>query len=102
MAAPPWPVQALDRPQELKASADSRSDTNAPARRSRSGRSNSVQNASFYFHNIIYFVIFVQGSEIGLWTAVFRFGLFSTIYTIAFAVLPMFVYSRKIAQGSTL
>jgi rod shape-determining protein MreD len=57
---------------------------------------------SSLFHNIIYFVIFVQGSEIGLWTAVFRFGLFSTIYTIAFAVLPMFVYSRKIAQGSTL
>ena len=57
---------------------------------------------SSLFHNIIYFVIFVQGSEIGLWTAVFRFGLFSTIYTVAFAVLPMFVFSRKIAQGSTL
>ena len=61
-----------------------------------------IVGLSSFFHNIIYFVIFVQGSEIGLWTAVFRFGLFSTIYTIAFAVLPMFVYSRKIAQGSTL
>ena len=57
---------------------------------------------SSFFHNIIYFVIFVQGSEIGFWTAIFRFGLFSTIYTVAFAVLPMFVFSRKIAQGSTL
>jgi rod shape-determining protein MreD len=52
---------------------------------------------SSLFHNIIYFVIFVQGSEIGFWTAVFRFGLFSTIYTIAFALLPVFVFSRKIA-----
>ncbi len=54
------------------------------------------------FHNIIYFVIFVQGSEVGFWTAIFQFGLFSTIYTVAFAVLPMFVFSRKLAQGSPL
>ena len=48
-------------------------------------------------HNLIYFVIFVQGSEIGFWTAIFRFGLFSTVYTLALAVLPVFAYSRKIA-----
>jgi rod shape-determining protein MreD len=52
---------------------------------------------SSLFHNIIYFVIFVQGSEIGFWAAIFRFGLFSTIYTVAFALLPVFVFSRKIA-----
>jgi rod shape-determining protein MreD len=57
---------------------------------------------SSLFHNIVYFVIFVQGSEIGFWTAIFRFGLFSTIYTVAFALLPMFVISRKIAQGSRI
>ena len=48
-------------------------------------------------HNVIYFVIFVQGSEIGFWSAIFRFGLFSTIYTIALAVLSVFAFSRKIA-----
>ncbi len=61
-----------------------------------------IVGLSSLFHNIIYFVIFVQGSEIGFWAAIFRFGLFSTIYTVAFAVLPMFAFSRKIAQGSTL
>ena len=49
------------------------------------------------FHNIIYFVIFVQGSEIGFWSAILRFGLFSTVYTIAIAVLPVFAFSRKLA-----
>ena len=48
-------------------------------------------------HNIIYFVIFVQGSEIGFWTAVLRFGLFSTLYTTAIAILPVFAFSRKLA-----
>ena len=57
---------------------------------------------SSLLHNVIYFVIFVQGSEIGFWTAIFRFGMFSTIYTVAFALLPMLVFSRKIAQGSPL
>jgi rod shape-determining protein MreD len=61
-----------------------------------------IVGLSSFFHNIIYFVIFVQGSEIGFWTAIFRFGLFSTIYTVAFAVFPMLIFSRKIAQGSTL
>ncbi len=48
-------------------------------------------------HNVIYFVIFVQGSDVGFWTAVFRFGLFSTAYTVALATLSVFVFSRKIA-----
>lgn len=49
------------------------------------------------FHNIVYFVIFVQGSEIGFWTAILRFGVFSAIYTTAIAVLPVFAFSRKVA-----
>jgi len=57
---------------------------------------------SSLIHNVVYFVIFVQGSDIGFWTAIFRFGLFSTVYTVAFAVLPMFAFSRKIAQGSSI
>jgi rod shape-determining protein MreD len=56
-----------------------------------------VVGLSSVIHNVIYFVIFVQGSEIGFWSAIFRFGLFSTIYTLALAVLPVFVYSRKLA-----
>ena len=56
-----------------------------------------VVGLSSILHNVIYFVIFVQGSDIGFWSAILRFGLFSTIYTLALAVLPVFVYSRKLA-----
>ena len=46
-------------------------------------------------HNIIYFGIFVQGSEISLFIAIFRFGLLSTLYTTTMALLPYFIFSRK-------
>lgn len=46
-------------------------------------------------HNMIYFIIFTQGSDVDLFTAVFRFGLFSTIYTTFIAAIPMFVHARK-------
>jgi rod shape-determining protein MreD len=46
-------------------------------------------------HNVIYFTIFVQGTDIGLIGAMARFGLFATIYTTAAALLPWFVFTRK-------
>lgn len=46
-------------------------------------------------HNIIYFIIFTQGSDVGLLTAIFRFGVFSSIYTTSIASIPMFIHSRK-------
>ena len=46
-------------------------------------------------HNVMYFVIFTQGSEVGVFMAIFRFGIFSTLYTTAIASIPMFVYARK-------
>jgi rod shape-determining protein MreD len=49
-----------------------------------------------FIHNIIYFVISVQGSDISMGTAVFHFGLFSMLYTVAAALFPVFYYSRKI------
>ncbi|MGA9407856.1 MAG: rod shape-determining protein MreD [Bacteroidota bacterium] len=61
-----------------------------------------IVGLSSLLHNVIYFVIFVQGSDIGFWAAIFQFGMFSTIYTVILAILPMFVFSRKIAQGSPL
>lgn len=57
----------------------------------------TIVGISSLFHNIIYFVIFVQGSEIGFWTAIFRFGIFSTVYTTAIAILPVLAFSRKLA-----
>ncbi|HLP16774.1 MAG TPA: rod shape-determining protein MreD [Bacteroidota bacterium] len=48
-----------------------------------------------FVHNVIYFAIFVQGTDIGFVTAMLRFGLFATIYTTAVALLPWFVFTRK-------
>jgi rod shape-determining protein MreD len=46
-------------------------------------------------HNIVYFIIFTQGSSVGLLTAIVQFGIFSSMYTTVIAALPMFVYMRK-------
>ena len=46
-------------------------------------------------HNILYFAIFTQGSDIGLLHAVFQIGLATTFYTGSLTLLPMFAYSRR-------
>ena len=46
--------------------------------------------------NIVYFVIFTQGTEIGLIRAIFEFGLATTLYTAIVSLLPMFIFSRKL------
>lgn len=46
-------------------------------------------------HNLIYFIIFTQGSDVGLFTAVFRFGLLSALYTTFVATIPMFINARR-------
>lgn len=51
--------------------------------------------AASFVHNSIYFIIFTRGSDVGLFTAVFQFGIFSTLYTIVIATIPMFMYARK-------
>lgn len=48
-----------------------------------------------FIHNVIYFVIFTQGSDVGLFTAIFQFGVFSTVYTTTISSIPMFVAMRK-------
>jgi rod shape-determining protein MreD len=46
-------------------------------------------------HNLIYFIIFLQGSGIRWWNAVLFYGIPSMLYTTAVGVLPMFVVARK-------
>ncbi len=48
-----------------------------------------------FVHNLLYFVIFLQGSGIRWWGAVLQFGLPTMVYTVAVGVLPMFVIARK-------
>ena len=54
-----------------------------------------IVGISSVVHNLIYFIIFTQGSDVGFITAVFRFGLFSALYTTFVATIPMFINARR-------
>ena len=49
-------------------------------------------------HNTVYFILFTQGTEIGLLRAFFQFGIATTLYTSTITLLPMFVIARKSAS----
>lgn len=46
-------------------------------------------------HNITYFIIFLQGSGLSWMQSVLYYGIPSTAYTAAVALLPMFAFARK-------
>ena len=50
--------------------------------------------AASLVHNLLYFVVVLQGSEVGVWASILRYGIPTTLYTTAVALLPMFVFSR--------
>jgi hypothetical protein len=45
--------------------------------------------------NTFYFIIYAQGSEIGLLRAVLQVGLATAFYTTTWTLLPMFAFARK-------
>ena len=49
-----------------------------------------------FIQNIVYFIIFTQGTDIGLLRAIFEFGLATTLYTATISLLPMFIFARKL------
>jgi len=51
-----------------------------------------------FVHNLLYFLIFLQGSGIPWWGTVLSYGLPTMLYTAAVGVLPMFVVARKHAS----
>jgi rod shape-determining protein MreD len=51
--------------------------------------------ATAVVHNVIYFVILLQGTDIGWSLAILRYGIPSALYTAASALIPMFIVSRK-------
>ncbi|HCV41845.1 MAG TPA: rod shape-determining protein MreD [Bacteroidetes bacterium] len=53
-----------------------------------------VAVASFV-HNVFYFIIFLQGSDLGWTRSVLAYGIPTTAYTAAIALLPMFAFARK-------
>jgi rod shape-determining protein MreD len=46
-------------------------------------------------HNLLYFVILLQGSGIRWWNAALFYGIPGMLYTTAVGVLPMFFIARK-------
>ncbi len=46
-------------------------------------------------HNAIYFLIFLQGTDVGWWRALVLHGIPSTLYTTVLAMIPMFIFRRK-------
>jgi rod shape-determining protein MreD len=46
-------------------------------------------------HNLIYFIIFLQGSEVSWWGSVLFYGIPTALYTAAVCLIPMFIYARK-------
>jgi len=46
-------------------------------------------------HNVLYFLIFLQGSGMGWWDTFLRYAVPTSLYTALLALLPMFIFSRK-------
>jgi rod shape-determining protein MreD len=46
-------------------------------------------------HNIVYFLIFLQGTTIGWWDAMLLYSMPTTLYTVAVGLVPMFAFARK-------
>jgi rod shape-determining protein MreD len=46
-------------------------------------------------HNTLYFIIFLQGSGLSWMQSVLSYGIPTTAYTAAVALLPMFAFARK-------
>jgi len=51
--------------------------------------------ATALVHNILYFVVLLQGTDIGWNLAILRYGIPSALYTAAAALIPMFIVSRR-------
>lgn len=49
-------------------------------------------------HNTVYFIIFTQGSEIGIVRAVLQFGFATALYTSTLTLLPMLGFARRLAR----
>jgi rod shape-determining protein MreD len=46
-------------------------------------------------HNLLYFIVSLQGSDLAWQISIVRFGLPATAYTGLAALIPMFIFSRR-------
>jgi len=47
-------------------------------------------------HNVVYFLLFLQGSGLPWSSMLLEHGIPATVYTVAVALLPMFAFARKV------
>jgi len=45
--------------------------------------------------NVIYFIVYLQGSSLGLGSIMLEYGIPATLYTAAVGLLPMFAFARR-------
>ena len=50
-----------------------------------------------FLHNLVYFLVFTQGTDISFWRAIFQIGLTTTLYTATVSLIPMFAFSKKLS-----
>lgn len=48
-------------------------------------------------HQVLYFLIFLQGSGIGVGRSIFMYGIPAALYVVAVGLIPMFITSRKVS-----
>ncbi len=51
--------------------------------------------SSSLVHNLIYFIIFLQGSGAHWWQAILLYGVPAALYTAAVGLIPAFVFARR-------
>ena len=50
-----------------------------------------------FVQNVVFFVIFTRGTDLSILRAVIEFGFTTTMYTGTLALIPVFIFSRRIA-----
>ncbi len=54
-----------------------------------------IMMVSSFVHNVVYYILFTRGTEIGVIAAIVQYGVTTTLYTSALALIPLFVSSRR-------
>lgn len=57
-----------------------------------------IIGAAALLHHTVYFLIFLQGSSLGVDAMILRYGIAAAVYTTALGLLPMFVYARRMGM----
>jgi rod shape-determining protein MreD len=52
-----------------------------------------------FVHNMVYFFVFVQGTEINFWVSLMRFGVWTSVYTCFISIIPMLFFRRSLRPG---